>query len=301
MAEIVIPINTLNDTAQDFDVLFNLYRKIATTEQPNLNFDFSNCTFLQQNAVAFLGGLIGLAHSKKAESSVKLGTLKPQIHRHLENNGFLNRFFPHQYPNKPNSTTAIPYREDRKNNSAEYTHYLLNQWLGRGWVAISNELKNYIVTHVIEAYLNVFDHAQSPIGVITCGQFYPNLQLLKIAILDFGVGIPNSVRQYLEKPDMTPEQCLMWAFEANNTTKAAGRDAISRGVGLKQLKSFIPLNEGTLEIYSDHGYVCIDRTGEKFINRPNGFQGTCVQITLKCDTQFYKMPTEPPANDHVWF
>ena len=110
-------------------------------------------------------------------------------------------------------------------------------------------------------------------------------------MVDMGVGIPQTVRDYLKQPEMSAEAALRWAFEPTKTTK--DQNNFARGNGLKLLKSFMEENHGKLEIYSENGYACIDDTGNRFEkNRSRSFQGTIVQITLICDTDRYTLPEE---------
>jgi hypothetical protein len=56
-------------------------------------------------------------------------------------------------------------------------------------------------------------------------------------------------------------------------------------VGL--VREFVRVNNGSLEIYSNDGYAIVDRSGERFLDLRTGFQGTAVQIKLKCDERLY--------------
>ncbi len=156
---------------------------------------------------------------------------------------------------------------------------------------ISEALKTHISSRVIEIYLNGFNHARSPIGVFSCGQRFPNLEELKLAFVDFGVGIPATVRAYLDKPTMTSKNALEWAFTPGHTTRDI-IDNVARGNGLKLLNKFIEANNGKLEIYSDTGYARIGIDQPYFADRTIIFQGTFVQITLKCDSKHYTLANE---------
>ena len=57
MEKLVLPatdiyIPTLNDTHQDYEVLFSIFKQ-ATKQRTDIRFDFSWCKFLRPNAVAF--------------------------------------------------------------------------------------------------------------------------------------------------------------------------------------------------------------------------------------------------------
>jgi len=297
MKAISIEIPRLNDRPNDFNILFNHWRTVENTKNTGITFRFTNCDFLRQNAVAFIGGLIRLAQHNRNNVNFALDTLQPRVRTNLEQNGFLYTL---GFGGPPWDGNSIPYREDTVYNHNEFTGYLSERWLGRGWLQISDTLKRYITQPVIEAYINVFDHANSPIGVITCGQHYPNLRELTLTMVDFGVGIPHTVRTHLNQPQLSSVDTLRWVFQPGATTKNSS--ALARGLGLKLLKSFIKENRGNLEIYSDTAYVCITRDGENFQGRSIGFRGTLVQLTLQCDAKYYTLPSEEDYDSgEMWF
>lgn len=283
--EFVIP--RLNDASTDFDKLFKFWQQLSELEKPTVHFNFTHCDFLRDNAVAFLGGLIRLTQYKGGIVNFDKSSLQRDVYINLAQNGFLYAL---DYSHKPWDGNSVPYREDKAFDRDDFTTYLMDKWLGKGWIHISPMLKAHITQPVIEAYINVFDHAESPIGVISCGQHYPSMGHLKLTMVDFGVGIPFKVRTFLNEPAMKSSEALQWAFQPHATTKSGS--GIAHGLGLKLLKSFIKENGGKLEIYTENGYVRIEGAEEKFLDRPNQFEGTLVQITLMCDDNYYKLPTE---------
>ncbi len=295
---IPIKINqNVNDGQTDFDYLFGLMERLKDVKNSSVEFDFTGCGFLQQNAVVFLGALI--RHLRNADNRVWVKSVNSAVRANLSKNGFLSAF---KLDNKEKAEPghSIPYREDVKLNNDDYASYLSDKWLGRGWVGVSEKLKSFIVSSVIEAYINVFDHAESPIGVISCGQHYPQLKQLKLVMADFGIGIPKTVRDYLGQPNMKSDAALRWVFEPGHTTKRL-ESLTPSGVGLKQLRDFVVTNNGKLEIYSDTGYVCLIRSGDQFIERQARFCGTIVQITVACNEAYYILSDEENVDNHVYF
>lgn len=284
----------INDKQQDFEFLFTIYRICINTYNSHVIFDFTGCSFLKQNAIAFIGALIRLLQVHENLVSFRLQSIRYDVKRHLEQNGFLHTFFATDAKWNGNS---IPYREDMMSDTDNYTLYLSEKWLKYGWIKVSDRLKAHIISPVIEAYINVFDHASSPVGVVTYGQYYHKMKLLKITLVDFGVGIPYNVRTYLEKPRMSAKNALEWAFQPSSTTK--DQTQFARGVGLKLLKEFIQKNRGKLEVYSDDGYMCVDATHSGAMQHTMGFKGTLVQITLTCDETHYILTDEETNDD--WF
>ena len=121
--------------------------------------------------------------------------------------------------------------------------------------------------------------------------------LLKLAVVDFGVGIPATVREFFKNDPRAKRfsavACLKWAFQPGTSTKAD--DGTGRGIGLDILKEFVHVNRGRLAIYSEDGYALIGHQKEQYGKRPTFFKGTAVNITLRCDETFYRLAEQVPA------
>ncbi len=82
------------------------------------------------------------------------------------------------------------------------------------------------------------------------------LNALKLTAIDFGVGIPVNVRQFLQKDSLSAKDALSWAFQSGTTTR---RSVAPGGTGLDSLKKFVKSKRGKIEIYSHDGYALIDQ------------------------------------------
>ena len=291
--KITLSIPTINDyTTADFDALFNLWNQ-ANNDNMDVTFELSQCEFLRHNAVAFLGGLARLIEERHGKVTFDWPTLKNNwLRTNLAQNGFMAAF---GHSSGPWSGNSIPYREDKFLDKNNMMDYLKIMWLGRGWVHVSEQLRNAIVGRVWEIYDNAFMHAQSSIGIFSCGQHYPRHHELKLTVVDFGVGIPSNVRLFFRDDprakSLSAANCLKWAFQRGTTTKPNGT---SRGMGLDLLKEFVKINKGKLEIFSHEGYALIDETQEIFMNRQTFFEGTLVNISFRCDESYYHLASEAP-------
>lgn len=278
-------IPTTNDGVKDFEPLFALQEEVR--RQRHIIIDFSECHFLRQNAVAFLGGLARFAESQTGTVTFDWATLRPDVRANLARSGFLSAFGANVAYHRGH---AIPYHEDRSEDKTQTTTYLRKQWLGAGWIALSEALRDEIVSKVVEIYDNTFAHAQSPIGMTSCGQHYPRLKLLKLTAVDFGIGIPANVRRY-KKKNISAAEAIKWALQPGTTTQRHTAHDIVRGMGLDLLKQFVRTNGGTLEIFSGGGYALIDKSGERF-DTASSFDGTVINITLRCDESYYYLQSE---------
>ncbi|AUT01651.1 ATP-binding protein [Nostoc sp. CENA543] len=283
---LTLQIPTVNDELEDFDCLFQLWQQV-NEDSSEVIFDFSKCWFLRPNAVAFLGGLIRLIQSQGRKVTFLEHTIHQKVKRNLQQNGFMYAFCQDIEPWQGNS---IPYREDPKQNKDELVQYLAEQWLGRGWVHVSPNLQQLIVATVLEIYANAFEHGRTDIGVFSCGQHYPDLKQLKLTVVDFGVGIPQNVRDFQKNPNLPADQALKWAFQKGTTTRGG---QVTGGIGLDYLKQFVHINKGKLQILSHDGCATIDEKQEIYENRQSFFGGTLVNITLLCDESYYALELEP--------
>lgn len=287
MNQRTVSVPTIGDRPEDFDRLFGLWQQV-NGDCLDVRFNFSGCRFIRHNGVAFIGGLARLIQNRAGKCFFDLATLGKNARDNLERIGFLDAF---------GSQTShvightIPYREDSKPDPDSIVAYLKTAWIGRGWVKVSPLLRDAIVGRMWEIYANAFEHGQSSIGVLTCGRHYPRHKELSLTVVDFGVGIPSNVRIFLQTPAMPAKQTLEWAFRRGTTTKANG---VGCGLGLDLLKEFVRVNEGRLEVFSHEGYALIDKDQETYHNRDFFFEGTLLNITLRCDESYYRFASEAP-------
>lgn len=282
---------TLNDTLWDANLMFGMWQRLGGGGQL-VEFDFTHCRFLRQNAVAFLGGLAKLIEHRGGQVIFRWHTLDSAIAANLAQNGFMGAFGKALGPWPGNS---IPFRHDFAQDAHGFENYLTQLWLGRDWVNVSPDLGSAIVGNMAEIYLNAFEHGQSPIGVFACGQHFPKNRELNLTIVDFGVGIPSNVRLF-KTPDFKPEQlsaasCVEWAFQ-NGTSTKQGDSAEPRGLGLDLLHDFVRKNGGRLEMFSHEGYALIADGNISYADRGQFFEGTLVNISLKCDESYYCLASE---------
>lgn len=291
----LIQVPTINAGPGNYDWLFQTANELSG-DNLDVTFDFSNCWFLQQNAVAFLGGLARLIQYRHGNVRFAWETMHDDVCKNLGKNDFTKAF---GYGENPWVGNTIPYREDAQLDKIGMMEYLKSYWLGRGWVHVSDPLRDAILGNVWEIYANAFDHSGSRIGVFSCGQHFPRLGLLKLAVADFGVGIPGNVRSYFLRQgvpedkvlSLSSDKALEWAFRRGTTTTVGGP---GRGLGLDLLKSFVRVNHGRLEIYSHNGYAFVSDAHETYTNRVAFFQGTMVNITFRCDEKYYQLASEQP-------
>ncbi len=136
-----------------------------------------------------------------------------------------------------------------------------------------------------EIFNNIIDHSASPVSGYTTCQFYPQGNKLKIAVCDFGVGIPTLVNRFLtqEKRQNVPSSVALGrAFEKSFSTKSTPRN---RGFGLDTLKTIVQNSNGVLRVISNDVMMLLNPGQEEEIfTIKHNFQGTLFEIILDTTT-----------------
>jgi anti-sigma regulatory factor (Ser/Thr protein kinase) len=288
-ASVQVP-TSLRDS-RTYERFFRLYAEAmaAADRDDEIELDFADCIFLHQHAVAFLGGLIRTLQDRGCKIGARFGSINPAVHENLKKNGFMRAMGLQAAAGGHNT---IPFREDMVRDDGSYLTYLREAWLGRGWVNVSDGLADAIANAVWETYTNAFEHGHSNVGVFSCGQFYPVNKEIAIAFVDFGIGIPGSVRTVPQAAGLADVDAIAWALARGNTSKPG-----NRGVGLDILRSFVELNRGYMDVVSHRGHVRISEAGAERLCRNQGFPGTVFNITLKADERRYAFKSEIAAED----
>ncbi len=69
-------------------------------------------------------------------------------------NGFLRDL---GFEDRAGGNNTIPYRQDLIRDDAAFLRYVADDWIGRGWVDVSDALKDAIGSAVLEIYINAFE------------------------------------------------------------------------------------------------------------------------------------------------
>jgi hypothetical protein len=289
---ITLFVPTIRDSNEHFYRLFR-FSAAAMASRDLVSFDFSRCKFLMQNGVAFLGGLAKLLEAQGRPAEFRWRTMRAEVAASLGNNGFL-RFF--GQAGSRVTGTAAEFRQDTLLKKEPLVAYLVQDWIGAGRIKLSSALKEAVVSTAWEIYANAFEHSDSPVGVFSCGQHYPNKHLLELTVVDFGCGIPQKVRDFLNQPDMSGAEALQWAFRRGTTTSPIG---IARGMGLDLLKEFVNVNRGQVSIFSHDAYAIVDarlpqkKDREIIYGRSSvPFAGTIANIVFRCTPHYYSFASE---------
>ena len=105
-------------------------------------------------------------------------------------------------------------------------------------VRLENGIKNELISKIYEVFSNSFTH--SKVNKVFCCGYYNQQKSLIFSIYDIGIGIPESVNNYLRDCNMEQlgeADALKWAWQQGNSS-LNGKIDYPRGAGFQILESF---------------------------------------------------------------
>jgi hypothetical protein len=139
-----------------------------------------------------------------------------------------------------------------------------------------------VKTCLSELFNNIKDHTQFDIGSIFV-QHYPNENRVSISLSDFGLGIPEKVKETV--PGLSDSAAIVQAVQEGFTSRSTPGNA---GLGLDYLlRTVVGTNDGAVTIFSLGGIVEFQKKDGKICHKVLqnvGFcPGTTIDINLRTD------------------
>lgn len=282
---ISIPSISANFSIKEIQLLFRIYFETLTRvkKRKEIIFDFSNCNFFSNHSCVFLGGFDLFLK--------EMYNIKEIKYTNINNSSVADYFQRLGYFNPQKSWTNLPYSDfTMKDIELKKPYMDINQLLAqRVFPFKSEKAKNMIKDTMGELFLNVYQHSESTSGATSSAQFYPQLNLLRFSIVDFGIGICQRIKHYIKEKEgrnISTQEAILKAFEYGFTTKD---DAY--GTGLKSIKDFVLQNDSKISIfcnnifYQYHGKY--DKEYGITIKGPIEFSGTFIAMDFNTDKICY--------------
>ncbi len=279
---------------RNIDTSFESYQKII-----DLYRDYKDSIFevielsLNQwfaaNMCSALGGILDKITENLNE--IKFVNISEKIKIILMKNDFLSHYGFNRIIDINNTT--IKFLKLKPTDGKYFHLFVTNELLSRPELpCISLPLKKKMTEAIYEIFVNAQIHSETK-NIYTCGQFYPQKNIIEFTITDTGIGFKNRINQRFKK-NLSSIQAIQWAINDCHTTKIG----ISGGLGLALLKEFIGKNKGKLQIISDDGFYQYDSNGEDIRLFHGAFPGTIVNLQFKTDdTSSYILSDEVSLDD----
>ena len=266
------------------DNIYETYNYLATLQnividcpENEIVLDFSCCSFSHAIFTAFIGSLAVWAMSFDKKIIYRVSKTS-KIYNYFKRSG-LYGFLTGDTMDYTNGNT-IPFRQVDMDDS-EIMNYIDNI-LRLAPVQLSGTAEAVLFKNIYEIFNNSVDHSNANDGVYACGHWLPNKKELVFSVYDTGIGIPQLIKNKVNK-QFTSKEALEWALVKGNSTKQLD-NGIPRGLGLSDLKSFIELNKGTFNIVSNDVYYSYNQTN-KYIYLDQPIIGTMISFIIRNDEE----------------
>lgn len=123
---------------------------------------------------------------------------------------------------------------------------------------------------ISELVRNVLEHSASEEGAIVCAQYFPNKKMIRIGIVDTGLGIRRTISDSYAVQDDLSALRLALTPGITGTTNRPGGSEQNAGAGLFFIKTIAYVNRDPFVIYSGNAmYKLLKRTSSHIVLRAN--------------------------------
>lgn len=261
-------------TLSNIQYVIAIQNRIITGNENTFIIYFTDAKYLDAAISVLIGTLPIYASKLNKKVLIRFRDNDNPIFKFIKKVGIYD-YFSNSKVSKYISQKAIPFGKITDENMMEiYTDKIIKL----APIQLDDEASEILSVPFFEIYQNCFIHAESDVGVFSCGYWMPDE--LVFSIYDMGIGIPCNIRNHLGV-SKSSEECIRWAFEKGTTTQVEG--LIKRGLGLDTLRKFIYLNNGSMLLYTNDAYYTINNGKEEMgvLNVP--IQGTLFIIRIKAD------------------
>lgn len=269
-----------------FEALADLHAQTEECVFDDVEIDMSATSWFDADMCAALGAILyGLGERL---NTINLIGIRHSVEEILSKNGFLSHYGRARIPDRWGTT--ITYQRFDVQDDHHFSDYIENELIHRSEIPqmLPGLLKKFRES-IFEIFSNAVLHSGTKLGIFSCGQFFPNKDLLDFTVTDLGVGMRRNINRYTRR-EFSPEMAIKWATTKRNTTKHGN---VPGGLGLKLLREFIDLNGGSIQIVSDAGYW--QRKNKQIITEPlsHPFPGTVVSVEINtADTHVYGLAAD---------
>ncbi|WLR54275.1 ATP-binding protein [Mesobacillus subterraneus] len=251
-----------------------------------INFDFCKLQFIEPAGITILSNLFEWLVRRGVHVTIECPdgneTGNGHVIQFLDDSRFFLRYIGHTITSSPSvRQTTIPLQLIPYSNSYQWLRTDFAFWLSNQLGVTVQSLDNIIMCFG-EIFNNINDHAQENTGCIFA-QHFPNLKEIKIAISDFGVGIPNNIRQI--EQSLQDHFAIARATEEGITSRTSPRNL---GAGLHTLiENVVKDIGGAVHIHSNYGILSCALGNNEVYKTPvlmnKFYPGTFIEVVLRTD------------------
>jgi len=227
--------------------LSNMYKRYSNIKEERLIFDFTYTKYIEKEMLAVLG--IIFTKLKSGKNEIFLRGLSEEQRTMLVEFKFINKDIDIEHEN-----SYISYNIFDADDRDAFRKYLCDEIKDIG----SDVISRYIITHIMEIFLNIRPHARKNIDkskfgnkeVFASGYFDKQKRELVLAICNNGKTFAKNIIEKTKIDYLEEFNYIRWALEDYNST-TSGRPG---GAGLSMVEELIIKCKGSLMICSGFGY-----------------------------------------------
>ena len=234
----------------------------------------------RENASVNLSALLSAVIDKlRNENKIYIFCEIPSHLNVLFRNGFFNHLLQKQSTTVDNRDSTIPLKIFNASDDDRFVRYLKVDFFGhKGLSELPDQIIRNLKTAFQEIFVNVEFHADTT-RVYTCGQYFPNKNVLKFTLLDLGNGFLKKIRLRTDGTISKDIDAIDWAVKPGNSTK--DRSFGPGGYGLNDILNYCRSNNGSIHIVSGLGYWSM--SGKQFTNYriDQPFPGSMIHLIFR--------------------
>ncbi len=280
---------SINNSYHSYQSLISLYQENKDKLFDDIHIEIKG--FFAANMAAALGAILDTFTFKI--NDIHFDYISKSIEAILLKNDFLTYYGRQRVWDTYNTT--IKFQKLKPTDGKYFKNYVINELI-EGHMSdlprMSQGVKEKIIEAIYEIFVNAQIHSETE-AIYTCGQFFPNKNVIEFTIVDAGVGFKNRINKRFNS-NLDAMQAIKWAVEDKKTTK---KD-ISGGIGLALLREFIEKNKGKMQIVSNDGFYEFGCQGESLQQFQGQYPGTIVNLQFRTDDSgSYLLGKEININD----
>jgi len=279
------------------DSVLEEFVKLQNKPYNNVIFDLRQINFVEPRGVTLLTNLISWLKSRDIKYAIEFIEIENnsesnlEAMRYLRDSGFFKiNGFEGVYGEQSLRDTMLPISKIETDKIHQWNDFVFLEYL-RSQTKRRSEFSHLRVA-IEEIFNNISDHSTEQIGCCFA-QFYPKNNEIQISISDFGIGIPNALRENSGTIDidnkivskkLNDRELLEIAVREGVSTKAKPSN---RGAGFTNITNSLT-NEGIGQVYirSNNGEIWIHNKEITNTRQSNNFYpGTFYDIILYTDNE----------------
>lgn len=257
--EIINLNNKYYERKEDILSMFKIQENVIKSDKHKIRINATNCEYISPTCMIILSSIRLISQSQHKDIKIIIKG-NSNFAKELEECGFISI--------EKSSPNSIPLNVIFKEEQIPVVISKLFEL--SPLKKLDNEKKVNLQSRLYEIPNNALTHSKSLNGILYSG-YYKKDGNFYFSIYDMGIGIPNSVRDYLKEPNMLSKDALFWAFKEGNSTI---RTDYPRGVGLSLLETFRQSVKGKILILTDNVYYEAKNSFTNCSNLPQKVRGT---------------------------